>query len=1040
MAKNKLYIEFANEKGVYPINVGTTFTDVFGETLDSASVIISKIPNKLNIKPNDEVRIYNEGGFIFGKQSLYYLIDTVYYKEITLNNAKQYQYTIELKSLTSYLDLVQLPNRTLNHSLVKGQKNIIDYIEQFVEIYAPKVKYTSGSSWRYKRLFDVDTNTEFIEKFSVPCRDLSFSQPTLRQALTSLMLQVGCLPKIEKSGELGDNLLTFLDLREPPKPFTDIDKSQNYTTGSLASDSYVNTLVGMSDNVLDDENVVITENIGFRDTSNVFLKQKENLFLNTIYPIYSVESLKIKYPVHTLTISYLSPFAYKIGFDSILATQNYNGVLTITTINTTPDVSVFSSFSNIIFSDDTRIYRYERGSDGAKLNTLTILELENKVVAANQTILSNTSNNYMYLVVGHISFTDSDGVRKTNEPIVLTSSVDGFTFGDYIVYVDDITMLCVEKNKRNLLNTNFVEMNNVESKEELAQYIYGTVSYDIGGKVIEGFSSTYSYAVAWWQVEKTYIEAIVNKLSDFNKELENYPEIYNAYLKDLPSFVNFKVGSFVPYKDNQVLSSLMFELTYKPLNTFRMNYIKEEEQNYRLEQLDTSENAITNFNDLLVVEQQKVNRLGNEVIVKNQRTQYISAINDLNTKFDDCIVFQRVVSVGIEDFKVNYTASKNYVLQNYFTAIQTKYRAYEYTSYGASVVRKENTTIFARIGRDYYDGDDNIYFGSKVDNKNKRLHYLFLSAAAGYFDNKYKYQCVGNGDRALLDTYKSDLSIMIGTNVIAFNTQAFDSVSYGIKLTDSATYDGAQGGIPQVWLSKNPYSEVEDDYNTISIVVLNDDGISTAFATDVKQEMLDYIKQNYDLPIIYNPDFTNAMFLVDNNKQASMLNVGKTYYLDKQEVLNTTIQFVFYTNENGIKWTEKLWKLCTFVSDKPKGNFYIYQGENDFEIIDTPYTSIDTSKIKPLTADCVDISNKILNIYWNKIGSFIAYTKVIYEENGTYYDLLAVERTGNNASDTIYITLNDTKTDKVAYNKNGLYSFNEYEVAKNTLNRTVKKL
>ena len=521
----------------------------------------------------------------------------MYCKEITLNDNKLYQYTIELKSLTGYLDLIQLPNRTLNHSLVKGQKLIIDYIEQFMFLYVPKVKYTTGNTWSYRYLIEFDAD-ELIEKFSVPCRDLSFSQPTLRQALTTLMLQVGCLPKVIKRN--GHNYLSFLDLREKPTNFQDIDNSLNYTNYSYASDSFVNTLVNMSDNVLDDENVVITENIGFRDTNKVFLKQKENLKLNTIYPIYSVESLKIKYPIHTFTVNYLSPFTYKIGFDDVLVAVNYGGRLYISHTQSVPDVSIFASFSDIVFSDDTRIYRYERGDDGAKLNTLTILELESKTVELNETILSNTSNDYMYLVVGHISFTDALGVRKSNQQIVMTESISGFVFGDYIVYVDDITMLCVERNKRNLLDTNFTKLQDVESKEDLSKILYGTVTYDIGGKTIEGFSSTYSYAVAWWQEEKTYIEAIVNKLVGFNKDLENYEEVYNSYLKDLPSFVTFTIGSFVPYKDNQVLSSLMFELTYKPLNTFRLNNIKEEEQNYRLEQLDTNENAISNFNDIIV--------------------------------------------------------------------------------------------------------------------------------------------------------------------------------------------------------------------------------------------------------------------------------------------------------------------------------------------------------------------------------------------------------------------------------------------------------
>lgn len=1043
MAKHNLHIEFANEIGTYAINVGSVFNDEYGEKLDSASVIISKIDRKLNIKPNDEVYIFDKNNI--NEFERYYLIDSVYCKEITLNNNKMYQYTIELKSLTGYLDLVQLPNRTINHSLVKGQKLIIDYIEQFVELYVPKIKMKIDNKWKYSPLFDINLLLEengisFVERFSVPCMDLSFSQPTLRQALTSLMLQVGCLPKIVKSKTSGINYLSCLDLRAKPKTFNDIDKSQNYTTYSYASDSYVNTLVNMNDNVLDDDNVVITETIGFRDTNNVLLKQKENLKLNTIYPIYSVEKLEIKVPIRAdVKLSTKTPFGV-------------NGYLTPNAENT--GLLLFGStfwetVESINFDTTyTKVYAYDLTQDG-DINTTykatyditqaTLTQDRNEIV-----LYADIQPTYLFVLEGRILRAElKDGTIIENKEVLFTSAsgANEVIIGTYYYYFDrDITQLCVERNKRNLLNTNFREMQTKYDLNEISQYLYGTVGYDIGGKVIDGFSSTYSVAEGWWNKDLTYIENMYERIMFVDNYLtDNVSKQIKAEL-GLPDRVKLYATGYtaVKHENDQLFTTLLFSIYYKPLNTFRLNNIKEEDAEFRMEQLDTSENAISNFNEITKVEQQKVNRLGNEVVVKNQRTEYLSSINEINTKFDDYIVFSRTIAVGFEDYKVNYTASKNYVLQNYFTAIQTKYRAYEYISYGQSVVRKENTTVYARIGRDYYDGDDYIYFGNKTDTNNKHLEHVFLSGAVNKYDNSYLYTCAANGDDFGITLYKTDLSIMVSNNIVAFATQDFDSVSYGIALQ---TEHEDIGGLPQTWIIKGENS----GYDKFSYVLLNNDGSAINNIQTTKDSLLNVMEQSFRIPLVSNPNYEHAMSLVDNNKTDAYTNLAKTYYLDKQEVLNQTTQFVFYTYDDGIKWTEKLLKMSWFICNKePKGKkyFYIPSEEEAFNINNEVYNSIDVSKLKPMSFDSyeLDFEGNALRIRWANIGSNLKWTKVIYKEDNKYYDLLAVKRLGNAASENIYITLNDTRTDKVAYIKNGLISFNEYEVVKNTLIRNVKKL
>ena len=137
--------------------------------------------------------------------------------------------------------------------------------------------------------------TEFGKRFNFPCADLSFNCPTLRQLLTVLMQQVGCIP-IVKNRTLG-----YLDFQKDAISFAEdgdysLGNTVNFIRRSLSSDSYVNTLVNMSDQVLDSGNEVICETLGFRDRSNVLLKQKENLCLETSLPIYKVNKCILHAP------------------------------------------------------------------------------------------------------------------------------------------------------------------------------------------------------------------------------------------------------------------------------------------------------------------------------------------------------------------------------------------------------------------------------------------------------------------------------------------------------------------------------------------------------------------------------------------------------------------------------------------------------------------------------------------------------------------------------------------------------------------------
>ena len=290
---NYVYARFASEKAQYaekkfPVVFDAPISEEYSETLDSASIIVPNLYQQLDIEPYQECCLEIVSN---GKTTLkHFLIDS--FTESMTNVEKPiYTYTINLMSETKYLEKAQCPNLCITHSEVSGQKTITHYIELYMALYCPKIKMYDETLkvWNYKPLIAVSEAVK--DKFNVPCADMSLSAPTLRQALTSLMIQKKCIPVVV------NRVLGFMDLAKEPSAFTG-NEGRITAERAMSSDSYVNTLVNMSDNVLDQEDSIVSESLVFRDRDNVLLKQKENLVLETRYPIYSVS----KFAINLLTL------------------------------------------------------------------------------------------------------------------------------------------------------------------------------------------------------------------------------------------------------------------------------------------------------------------------------------------------------------------------------------------------------------------------------------------------------------------------------------------------------------------------------------------------------------------------------------------------------------------------------------------------------------------------------------------------------------------------------------------------------------------
>ena len=1024
-------VSLSGEKQLLEIISGFTITEQFNETLDS-SAIKFRADHRLKIKPYDECCFEN---------GMCMLVDSFVETQESLET-EQYLYTINLMSLTKLLEKIQLPNRAITHSLVSGQNNIIKYIDEYLELYSPKIRVVNGNTWEKKQLI---VNKLNYAKYSVKCRDFAFSKPTLRQALTSLMLQIGCIPVLKKNFETNEIELHDIDFRAKGENITELDNYCNYITRSNSSDSYVNTLAIVNENMLD-EHFVSNEIIGFRDAQNIFLKQTQNLKLETKFPIYNVNKFVLNvYSTAKLRIADIPSrvYHYDGGYiplrnltdDGYLQHHNWYGFLinvpndnTIRVWKNTFDViyDTFDPFAYVLTLSNIVINEVEKYSGGLKVLKTTKIDTPFTIPLTDPLFADAPSykdlpytreyvgeNNYITIVAD--VYWEREGKSGNLQEFAWNGGVWEIPPTDFgYLYSRDITPLCLENSKRQLLDTDFLHMTEVNSVEQLEKYIYGTVGYNIGTNVIEGFSQTYSKAAGWWQEQYTYIENIFNAIRKEKSIGENYYyKFQNEILGGLPEDLVIQKGALSTITPESIVggdlfTNIFFSIEYQALNKMRIDITKDDiEVNIPIAQYDSNENSITNANDLIIVEQQKADRLGNDIITINQRIPLTANSTGYNLNdriLGEYVIFKKEVQYNPYDIQIVYIASKDYVLQNYFTAIQTKYRAYEYVDYGESVLRQENTKVYCLIDKFAINNDN--------DSINLLNPFDLVSAITNDIEDKKLKYIVNVDDHK---GYKSDLSIISAQNTLLFTYIDFDSVSHGIYIR-STIFDDALGGLPQQWYIKTPqYLEAHTTYFAKDLPYFN-------LIAGTIAEINELFTKTYAEPLIaLDSEILNSP------------NFNKKYYLDQQEKLNETLQFEYFTTNKGIKWTTLLQELCLLANNNKYAKVIYF--DNNLELNEIAHT-VNTYYENIEDFVSFNKSNNNFRIWWDRIPAEHNVIKFAVLENGQVKDIMAVDNTNT----FVYMSILETKSLKVGSYRNGCLVFDEYEIAKNNVNKIVNRL
>ena len=298
----------------YNIVVGATFSEEYNETLDSGAIIIPQV-KKIDLNPYDDVYIwnsdedfdgyYNKGdiipdGIATENSSLpaffkHLLVDTYQAEMIGLDG--KYNYKINLMSETKGLDVVVCPNISITQSLKDSEKRTcLFYLEQYINLYSPKIKVKDigSDTWTYKNKYKLDPNDETVEGSvaqifnNVLCPEMSFTNPTLRDVLSQIMTVCDCITIVK------NNVIYAMQISKTNGTFKTDDEHTNYIHEGANSSDFTTGARREYSSALSQTTTQCVEYLGFRNPSDV-LMTIENMYLETRFPIYKINSLKLCY-------------------------------------------------------------------------------------------------------------------------------------------------------------------------------------------------------------------------------------------------------------------------------------------------------------------------------------------------------------------------------------------------------------------------------------------------------------------------------------------------------------------------------------------------------------------------------------------------------------------------------------------------------------------------------------------------------------------------------------------------------------------------
>ena len=212
--------------------------------------------------------------------------------------------------------------------------------------------------------------------------------------------------------------------------------------------------------------------------------------------------------------------------------------------------------------------------------------------------------------------------------------------------------------------------------------------YVRGAKNIHNFNNKVTSSFLWITTNQFVYELIANdpNVNDFAQRFAEQ-RIEEMQASDPNNrYVLIKVNG-TTIND---FKTAKFELTYEPIDECVFTASKSPLKVNHRTVVDNQTNSYIDVNRQGMLEYLKANRLGNKMALINGRfSTHENTMPTLAQKINNRIIFRKEISVYNKYINVNYNATENYVLQDYFTSVRAKLRSWRVISGDEAFVRAD---------------------------------------------------------------------------------------------------------------------------------------------------------------------------------------------------------------------------------------------------------------------------------------------------------------------------------------------------------------
>lgn len=819
---------------------GVTISEELNETLDSATVIISKSP-QLDLEPYDDVFIFgewcgyydkvdkivkpiigkkfvfkgypvNSTNYDYGEMPCFYkhfLIDQFTEDMIILGDSVEnttYKYKLELFSETKGMEKVSAPNISVTQPL-DSKVSTVTYLNIFLSLYNKKKKvlnanFSDYSDFHYENKYALASSSSLNKKYTCLGEFVDKTQ--------EYPFEIGKYYLIKNLKGTLDNSVTTINA---PSYFSDTENTVIIIKWGEPGfynieNNYEYAREVTQEIVTEDFLEIISDIFGInycpdftlnaptlRQILDKFLITKDRITVVRDDEIYAMDITKRRgnFDLTKGEINYVS------GSKS---SSNYCTELRRT-------------YTDGLAQDNTgRLIEYL----GFRNSDVALMTLENMRLETRFPIYKVNKLYMCYLKKVTVSMTSKNGNTTTLNKV--------------FVCKHDITPLIKLNSERNVLSedANMYGGNPPTTIEGLSKYKFGTLGYDIGSQTIEGWGDKFYYPghFFWQSNVKSYIQGIYEFLESHQNAYGIYdtnyivkkvfPEYYGnqnyffnvsfpskneAGTIAIPNYGDYDntVKGFTfnrtDYLDKQNIAlkfkHIFFEMEYTPFFSGTVIHSKGlGSENITINDNQSASLALLENDGLAQIE--KLNRYGNKAIVIPARYKDTCDIQSLGSVYNkgndtDVVIYHKEYSINDNVINCTYYGSKDYVLKDYYTSVFARYRTYNLMSYNESITRAENQKIYLYLSKEKYYRDV-FYSGAitGIDNDFKeKLISFFKTHGIDDIENgnqvKFKYKInYGFFSRTrnyVTEYYATDSNIFVSGNSLCLNIVMKDNVTLG---------------------------------------------------------------------------------------------------------------------------------------------------------------------------------------------------------------------------------------------------------------------